>query len=58
MTNRLASEKSPYLKQHENNPVDWYPWKSETLKLAKDEKKTNFSKCWLCQLSLVSCYGS
>ena len=42
MTNRLASEKSPYLKQHENNPVDWYPWKTETLKLAKDEKKPIF----------------
>lgn len=25
-TNRLAEEKSPYLLQHKNNPVDWYPW--------------------------------
>ena len=42
MTNRLASEKSPYLKQHESNPVDWYPWNSETLRFAKDEKKPIF----------------
>ncbi|HBX22581.1 MAG TPA: hypothetical protein DEF34_02930 [Desulfotomaculum sp.] len=26
MANRLANEKSPYLLQHKNNPVDWYPW--------------------------------
>jgi hypothetical protein len=25
-TNRLAKEKSPYLLQHQHNPVDWYPW--------------------------------
>ena len=55
MTNRLASEKSPYLKQHENNPVDWYPWKSETLKLAKDEKKpiflsVGYASCHWCHV--------
>ena len=26
MPNRLAGESSPYLLQHQNNPVDWYPW--------------------------------
>ena len=55
MTNRLASEKSPYLKQHENNPVDWYPWKTETLKLAKDEKKpiflsVGYASCHWCHV--------
>ncbi len=55
MTNRLTSEKSPYLKQHENNPVDWYPWKSETLKLAKDEKKpiflsVGYASCHWCHV--------
>ena len=39
MSNQLGKEKSPYLRQHENNPVDWYTWNSETLKLAKDKKK-------------------
>ena len=55
MTNRLASEKSPYLKQHENNPVNWHPWKSETLKLAKDEKKpiflsVGYASCHWCHV--------
>ncbi len=44
MTNQLANEKSPYLKQHENNPVDWLPWSKETLLKAKNKKKTNFFK--------------
>lgn len=34
MPNRLANEISPYLLQHANNPVDWYPWCDEALKLA------------------------
>ncbi|MDC3145519.1 thioredoxin domain-containing protein [Candidatus Pelagibacter sp.] len=55
MTNRLTSEKSPYLKQHENNPVDWHPWKSETLKLAKDKKKpiflsVGYASCHWCHV--------
>ena len=40
MKNKLKDEKSPYLKQHENNPVDWLPWKKETLeKQINDEIK-------------------
>ena len=31
MPNRLANETSPYLLQHANNPVDWYPWGEEAL---------------------------
>ncbi len=34
MSNRLASEKSPYLLQHKNNPVGWWPWGDEALALA------------------------
>ena len=48
MTNKLKNEKSPYLKQHENNPVDWMPWNKDSLTKAKNEKKTNLFKCWLC----------
>ena len=39
MTNNLKNEKSPYLKQHENNPVDWFAWNKETLQKAKNKKK-------------------
>ncbi len=42
MTNKLSNEKSPYLKQHENNPVDWFPWNKQTLIKAKSEKKPIF----------------
>ena len=31
MPNRLIDETSPYLLQHANNPVDWYPWGEEAL---------------------------
>ena len=34
--NRLAKESSPYLLQHKNNPVDWYPWGREAFDKAKD----------------------
>jgi hypothetical protein len=39
--NRLAGQGSPYLLQHADNPVDWYPWGAETFELAKklDEPK-------------------
>ena len=42
MTNNLKNEKSPYLKQHENNPVDWFAWNKETLQKAKNKKKPIF----------------
>jgi len=41
-TNRLTSEKSPYLLQHARNPVDWYPWSDEAFKKAKREDKPIF----------------
>ena len=40
--NRLANEKSPYLLQHANNPVDWYAWGDEAFQKAKTENKPVF----------------
>ncbi|CAG8650340.1 2295_t:CDS:10, partial [Acaulospora morrowiae] len=40
--NRLANEKSPYLLQHANNPVDWYPWGEEAFQKARKENKLIF----------------
>ncbi len=40
--NRLANEKSPYLLQHANNPVDWYAWGEEAFQKAKTENKPVF----------------
>lgn len=42
MSNRLAGQNSPYLLQHKDNPVDWYPWGEEALNRAKDEDKPIF----------------
>ncbi len=42
MPNRLASEKSPYLLQHANNPVDWYPWGQEAFDAARSAGKPIF----------------
>ncbi len=39
MPNRLSLEKSPYLQQHKDNPVDWYPWGREAFQKAAQEKK-------------------
>jgi uncharacterized protein YyaL (SSP411 family) len=42
MSNRLAHENSPYLLQHAENPVDWYPWGTEALNAAQAEDKPIF----------------
>jgi len=42
MANRLAHENSPYLLQHAENPVDWYPWGEEALQRAQQEDKPIF----------------
>ncbi|MGQ9786894.1 MAG: thioredoxin domain-containing protein [Anaerolineae bacterium] len=42
MSNRLSGESSPYLLQHANNPVDWYPWGEEALTRAQMEDKPIF----------------
>ena len=54
-TNRLAKEKSPYLLQHQHNPVDWYPWGEEAFAKAKKENKLVFlsigySTCHWCHV--------
>jgi len=42
MPNRLIDETSPYLQQHANNPVEWYPWGPEALERAAKEDKPIF----------------
>src|SRR6266487_2342578 len=54
-TNRLAREKSPYLLQHQHNPVDWYPWGDEAFARARRENKPIFlsigySTCHWCHV--------
>ncbi|HEY7035782.1 MAG TPA: thioredoxin domain-containing protein [Thermomicrobiales bacterium] len=55
MANRLANETSPYLLQHKDNPVDWYPWGAEALDTAKREDKPmlvsiGYSACHWCHV--------
>jgi hypothetical protein len=54
-TNRLAREKSPYLLQHQHNPVDWFPWGAEAFAKARNENKLIFlsigySTCHWCHV--------
>src|SRR5579875_2077119 len=42
MANRLIDETSPYLRQHADNPVDWYPWGEEAFERARREDKPLF----------------
>jgi len=54
-TNRLAGEKSPYLLQHADNPVDWYPWGEEAFERARREDRPVFlsigySTCHWCHV--------
>jgi uncharacterized protein len=55
MANRLAAETSPYLLQHAENPVDWYPWGEEALARARAEDKPlivsiGYSACHWCHV--------
>src|SRR5689334_20257499 len=55
MPNRLATETSPYLLQHAQNPVDWYPWSPEALQRAKAENKpillsVGYAACHWCHV--------
>ena len=55
MPNQLKNEKSPYLKQHENNPVDWFAWNKKTLQKSKNEKKpiflsVGYASCHWCHV--------
>jgi len=53
--NRLINEKSPYLLQHADNPVDWFPWGEEAFKKAREENKPvllsiGYSTCHWCHV--------
>ncbi len=53
--NRLAQETSPYLLQHANNPVDWYPWGEEAFAVAREQDKPillsiGYSACHWCHV--------
>ena len=55
MANRLANETSPYLLQHANNPVDWYPWGAEALERARAEDRpillsVGYAACHWCHV--------
>src|SRR6185436_264930 len=42
LPNRLSDESSPYLRQHGDNPVDWYPWSDDVFFLARDLNRPVF----------------
>jgi uncharacterized protein YyaL (SSP411 family) len=55
MTNRLATQTSPYLLQHKENPVDWYPWGEDALERARNEDKPillsiGYAACHWCHV--------
>jgi uncharacterized protein YyaL (SSP411 family) len=55
MANALASETSPYLRQHAENPVDWLPWGEQALRLAVEQNKPllvsiGYSSCHWCHV--------
>jgi len=54
-TNRLANETSPYLQQHQHNPVDWYAWGEEAFEAARKQDKpiflsVGYSTCYWCHV--------
>ncbi|MCA9792168.1 MAG: thioredoxin domain-containing protein [Candidatus Eremiobacteraeota bacterium] len=59
--NRLAGASSPYLRQHADNPVDWYPWGEEAFAAARAENKPIFlsigySTCHWCHVMERECF--
>ena len=55
MANQLANETSPYLLQHADNPVEWYPWSEQALTLARQQNKPillsiGYSACHWCHV--------
>ena len=55
MPNRLAHETSPYLQQHADNPVDWYPWGDDAFRVAREQDKPvllsiGYSACHWCHV--------
>ena len=61
MSNRLARETSPYLLQHANNPVDWYPWGDDAIETAKVRNlpillSVGYSACHWCHVMERECF--
>ena len=61
MANRLAHETSPYLLQHAENPVDWYPWGEEAFERARAEDRAvlvsiGYSACHWCHVMERECF--
>src|SRR5690348_4802830 len=61
MANRLAHETSLYLRQHANNPVDWFPWGPEALARAKADDRplflsVGYSACHWCHVMEHECF--
>ncbi|MGL6075257.1 MAG: thioredoxin domain-containing protein [Fimbriiglobus sp.] len=59
--NRLSTETSLYLRQHAQNPVDWFPWSDEALERAKAENKpiflsVGYSACHWCHVMEHECF--
>jgi uncharacterized protein YyaL (SSP411 family) len=59
--NRLAGQRSPYLRQHATNPVDWYPWCPEALTLARQLDRPIFlsigyAACHWCHVMERECF--
>ena len=55
MSNRLAGETSPYLRQHADNPVNWHPWDEQALALARETQRpvllsVGYSACHWCHV--------
>jgi uncharacterized protein len=61
MPNRLAQQTSPYLLQHADNPVDWYPWGEDALRLAREQDRpillsVGYSACHWCHVMAHECF--
>jgi uncharacterized protein len=61
VTNRLADETSPYLRQHRDNPVDWYPWGPEAFAAAAARNvpvllSIGYSACHWCHVMAHECF--
>jgi uncharacterized protein YyaL (SSP411 family) len=59
--NRLAAETSPYLRQHQYNPVDWYAWGTEALTAARELNRpiflsVGYSTCYWCHVMERQCF--